>query len=181
MKNFKLTVIALLVSVSTAFAQQDYDPDMSDKWVLSDLTKTVVNTDDNETYIIKQLEITEEFTPVKLDPEDKHKLNQDIIYMPTQVTKKIKLDFDKDTSYDKEVEFSYTKPEGYELDFTLTKKGIIILTDKYNLFVSKMWNKKTKVAYSNVKSNRIKQEGVYTIKLSKDEEIDITISNYDIY
>lgn len=180
MKILKLTVLALIVSVSTAFAQ-DYDPDMSDRWVLSDLTKTVVNTDDNETYVIKQLEVTEEFTPVKLDPEDRYKLNQDIIYMPTLVTKKIKLDFDKDTSYDKEVEFSYKKPEGYELDFTLTKKGIIILTDKFDLFVSKIWDKKTKHAYSNVKTNRIKQEGIYTIKLSNEDEIDITISNYKIH
>lgn len=180
MKIFKLTILTLLVTVTTTFAQ-DYDPDMSDRWVTSDLTRTIINTDDEVAYTIKQLEITEEFTPVKLDPEDKYKLNQDIIFMPTQVTKKIKLDFDKDIYYDKEVEFSYLKPDNYEFDFILTKKGIIILTDKNSLSITKIWDKKTKTEFSNIKTNRIKHEGIYTVKLSNNKEVDITISNYEIY
>ncbi len=180
MKNFKLTIFALILSTTTVFAQIG-DPEMSDRWVVTDFEKTIAETDNNEKYTVKHFEITEEFTPAMLDPKDKYKLNQDIIYMPTQVKKIIKLDYDTDILYDKEVEFNYIKSEKADLDFTLSKTGIIITTDKIDINVSKIWNKFDKKMYSNAKNNRIKNEGTYVVKLSNNEEIDITITNYNIY
>ena len=180
MKNFKFTVFALTLSITTAFAQVG-DPDISDKWVLTDFDKSVVMSDDNEEYTVKHFEITEEYTPVLLDPKDKYKLNQDIIYMPTQVKKTIKLDYDKDVLYDKKVEFNYKKSDHADLDFTLSKTGIIITTDTTAISISKVWNKSDKKTYSNAKNNRIKKEGIYVVKLTNGEKIDITITNYDIF
>ena len=183
MKSLKITAIALLASASTIFAQEndmDYNPEISNMWTLKDVTKTEVETENNDTYIVKQMEITEVFTPVMLDPADEFKLNQDIIFMPTQITKTIKLDYDRDSYYEQEVKFSYEKPQNFDLDFTMTENGIIILTDKDNLYVSKMWDKNSKKYFSNVKMNRIKKEGSYTIKLSNNESVDIEISNYDM-
>lgn len=180
MKNFKLTVFTLILSTTTLFAQIG-DSEMSDKWIVTDFEKTLVETDDNEKFTTKHFEITEEFTPVMLDPKDKYKLNQDIIYLPTQVKKIIKLDYDKDILYDKKVEFNYKKSENTDLDFTLSKTGIIITTDNTDISVSKIWNKFDNKTYSNAKNNRIKKEGTYVIKLSNNEEIDITITNYNIF
>ena len=44
-----------------------------------------------------------------------------------------------------------------------------------------MLDRNTKTMFSNVKLNRIKREGDYTIQLSNNEKIDIKISNYNIY
>ena len=181
MKNFKLTIFALLISVTAGFAQninrQMADKDISDRWVVSDFEKTLVVTDDNETYLVKQLEITEEFTPVILDTRDKYKLNQDIIWLPTEVSKKIRLDYDKDIFYDKEVKFNYIKSDNANLDFTLTKKGIKVKTDnkvKINNIIDK-----TAYKHSIIK-NRIQKEGKYTLELSNGEKIDITVTDYNI-
>jgi hypothetical protein len=101
--------------------------------------------------------------------------------MPTEVSKNIKLDFDKDIMYDKEVEFNYKKSDNFDLDFTLTKNGIIVLTDKNNIYVSKIIDKNSKVTFSNVKNNRINSIGTYTLKFSNNEKVDITITNYNIF
>lgn len=180
MKIFKLTVVVLLVSITSVFAQEG-NPNMSDNWITSDLTKTVVETENNSSYITKQLEITKEYTPVKLDPRDKYQLNQDIIYMPTQVYKNIKLDYNKDSSFEKEIEFEYEKSENFDLNFTLAKDGIIVTTDKKDVFISKIWNKNSKNTFSNVKNNRINKEGTYSVMFSNNEKVDITITNYEIF
>lgn len=149
MKNLKLTVLGLVLATSGLFAQEA-DLDMSDKWVTKDIITMEIDSDEYDDDEITMLEITEVFTPVMLDPEDRYKLNQDIIFMPTQITKTIKLDFDADALYDREVEFTYNKSD--EFDFTLTKDGIIILTDKDALFVRKLWNKNSEVVFSNIKN-----------------------------
>lgn len=160
MKNLKLIVLGLVLATSGLFAQEA-DLDMSDKWVTKDIITMEIDSDEYDVDEITMLEITEVFTPVMLDPEDRYKLNQDIIFMPTQITKTIKLDFDADALYDREVEFTYNKPN--EFDFTLTKDGIIILTDKDALFVRKLWNKNSEVVFSNIKNKRIKNEGCYKV------------------
>ena len=180
MKNFKLTVFTLILSTTTLFAQIG-DPDISDRWIVSEFDKDIVETNGDETYVVKHHEITKEYTPVMLDPKDKYKLNQDIIYMPTHVNKTIKLDYDSDKLYDKKVEFNYKKSENVDLDFTLTKTGIIISTDKNDILVSKIWDKNTNIMYYNSKNGRIKKEGLYSVELSNGEKIDITITNYELY
>ena len=37
----------------------DYNPEISNMWTLKDVTKTEVETENNDTYIVKQMEITE--------------------------------------------------------------------------------------------------------------------------
>ncbi|KGL63819.1 hypothetical protein [Polaribacter sp. Hel1_85] len=180
MKIFKLTVFTLILTATTAFTQIG-NPNISDNWTLSEFTETLVENNNNETFLVKELEITKEYTPVILDPKDKYKLNQDIIYLPTQVTKSLKLDYDKDKQYEKEAEFFYKKPDNFNLDFTLTKSGVIIKTDKKDVNVSKIWNKSTKLMFSNKRNNRIKQEGNYIIEFTNNEKVDITITNYEIF
>lgn len=181
MKNLKLAVVALLVSGSTLFAQETMgDPQMSDSWTTRDVIKMEAESNDYEIDEVTQLVITEVYTPVMLDPEDRYKLNQDIIYLPTQVRKTMKLDYDADDMYDKEIEFNYKKSENFDFDFTLTKDGIIILTDKDDLYVKRIWDKNSKMKYSNIKTERIKKEGDYIIELTNGEKIDIKISNYEL-
>jgi hypothetical protein len=81
--------------------------------------------------------------------------------------------------FDQEVKFDYVKSENYDLDFTLTKDGIIILTDKDDLFVKRMWDKNSEVMFSNIKNKRIKNEGDYVIELTDGQKVDLKISNYE--
>lgn len=178
MKNFKITLLTLLLT-SVTFAQMG-DPNLSNKLIANDLEARVETTENDVTYLVRELETTEEYTPVILDPEDKYKLNQDIIYLPTQVKKTIKLDHDFDKSFDKEIKFNYIKSDNFDLDFTLTKTGIIINTDNNKVSVSKIWDKTSKVMFYNSKNGRIKNEGLYTVEFSNGEKIDITITNYKI-
>jgi hypothetical protein len=178
MKNLKLTVLGLVLATSGLLAQEA-DLDMSDKWVTKDVVTMEIDSDEYDVDEITMLEITEVFTPVMLDPEDRYKLNQDIIFMPTQISKTIKLDYDADALYDREVEFTYNKSDDFDLDFTLTKDGIIILTDKDDLFVKRMWDKNSEVMFSNIKNKRIKNEGDYVIELTDGQKVDLKISNYE--
>lgn len=175
MKTFKLTALALLLSATAAFGQKG-NKDMSDRWVVSNLKTKQKITEDGETYTVKQLEITEEYTPVMLDPNDKKKLNQDIIYLPTQVSKRIRLDNDKDISYDREVKFNYLKSKKVNLDFTLTRKGIAVKTDSKTIHLNKITHK-TGIMHTVV-NNRIQKEGIFTLELSNGEKVDITVSSY---
>lgn len=181
MKNLKLTVMALFMSATAVFAQTDEkeaDPQMSDRWTVREVIEMDAETEGYEVDEIRQEVTTEVYTPVMLDPADKYKLNQDLIYMPTQVTKTIKLDMDADEMFDQEVRFDYEKSENYDLDFTLTKDGIIVLTDKDDLYIRNIWDKKTKTKYSNIRTNRVKTDGDYTIELTDGEKVDVKISNY---
>ena len=178
MKSLKLTAIALFASVSVMFAQEE-KADLTDTWTLTTLEEREVEDIDGDEMTIKQFEIIESTTPVMLDPEDRYKLNQDIIYMPTIVTKTVKLDYDNDDAYEAQVVFDYEKSEDYDLDFTMTRDGVIILTDKEDIFVKGMQDNKTKMKYSNVKTNRIKADGEYTIMLSNDENIVVKIKDYN--
>lgn len=181
MKNFRNTLLIASIAFTTTAFSQIGDPDISDKWTLVDFKEYITLNEEKESITAKELEVTTEYTPVILDPEDKYKLNQDMIVMPTQVSKNIKLDFDDDKAYDKQVKFNYKKPKDYGLDFTLTQNGIIILSDKDNLHVTKIWDKKTKKRYSNSYKNRIKKEGDYIIKLSNGKKIDIQITDYNVF
>lgn len=182
MKTLKLTVIALLLSATTTIAQSKNskmaDKDMSDSWKVSNLKTKVVVNDENETYVVKQLEITEEYTPVMLDPKDKKKLNQDIIYMPTEVNKRIRLDYDKDRFYDKEVKFNYLKSDDLNLNFTLTKRGIKVKTDTDKISINSIED--TTGIMHTIVNNRIQKEGTYTLELSNGEKIKVTVTDYNI-
>ena len=61
MKNFKLTIFSLLITTTTAFAQIG-NPDISDKWTISEYDKYEVKTEGDEKYTVKHHEITEEYT-----------------------------------------------------------------------------------------------------------------------
>lgn len=179
MNFFKLTIFSLLMT-TTAFAQIG-NPNISDKWILSERDTYEVATERDETYTVKHHETTEAYTPVILDPKDKYKLNQDIIYMPTHIIKTLEIDYDDDVMYDKKVTFNYKKPDETDLNFTLSKSGILIISKNKNISVEKVWNKLDKTMYSNALNNRIKNEGTYVIALSNGEKVDITITNYDVF
>jgi hypothetical protein len=175
MKTLKLTVLGLgLLLSGTAIAQKG-DPNMSDNWVTSDFEKTELNNGKGDRYFVKQFVVTEVYTPVMLNPADKYKLNQEIIYMPAQVTKKIRLDNDPDAAYDSFVEFNYAKPVKGDVNFTLTNEGIVINAEDSSVSVNKITDK-TSVMHKDV--NNIMKEGNYTLTLSNGEVIDVKVSNY---
>lgn len=178
MKNLKLTAIALFASVSVMFAQEK-QADIKDTWTLSQVKETKAENTNGSEYTVKQYEIIEATTPVMLDPKDRYKLNQDLIFMPTIITKTIRLDYDMDNDYEGQVKFHYEKTDDYDLDFTVTRDGVIILTNKPDVFVTGMQDNVTKVKYSNVKDNRIRTNGEYVVMLSNDEEVVVKIKNYE--
>lgn len=178
MKRLKLTALALLTSVSVMIAQES-NPNIEDSWTLTTVDEREVEDVYGNEMTIKQFEIIESTTMAMLDPDDRYKLNQDIIYMPTMITKTVKLDYDNDEAYEAEVTFDYKKSDDYDLDFTVTRDGIIILTDKADIFVKGMQDNKTKMKYTNVKNNRIKTDGEYTIMLSNNDNIVVKIKDYN--
>ena len=168
MKTLKTIVFTLILSTTTILAQS------MDKWSYSELDQKIMTTDNDKIYLNQQLEITKEITPFMLDPKDKYKLNQDIIWLPVQVTKKIKLDYDIDSSFEKSVVFNYLKPDTVDLEFTFTKKGIKINTYSKTTKIKKI------IDIQSLKSIRkIKNEGNYTIMLSNNEKIILKVTNYN--
>lgn len=178
MKSLKLTVFALAFSVTAAFAQQserDGDPQMSDRWVVSDFEKTELNSGKGDRYYIKQWVITEVYTPVMLDPADRYKLNQDIIYMPARINKKIKLDYDTDEAYDKYVEFDYIRPRNSDVNFVVTNEGIWVSDKDSNVRAERITDV-TAVMHKDV--DKITTQGNYKVMLSNGETVDVKVSNY---
>lgn len=178
MKRLKLTVLALLTSVSIMIAQES-NLNIEDSWTLTTVDEREIEDVNGNEKTIKQFEIIESTTMAMLDPDDRYKLNQNLIYMPTKITKTVKLDYDNDMAYEAKVTFDYKKADDYDLDFTVTKDGIIILTDKPDIFVKGMQDNKTIMKYTNVKNNRIKTDGEYTIMLSNNDNIVVKIKDYN--
>lgn len=167
MKTLKITILALIASVSTAFGQNE------NKVVTTDLRKTLI-VSENGSYYIKQHETTEEYSPVVLDPEDKNKTNQSVIRLPKQIKKIIKLDFDRDEAYDKEVEVNYLRYKDVTLNFVFTETGIITTTNSPFINVIKI---KDKVSLEDTPLMKINKEGIYTVLLSDGGDIELNVSN----
>ena len=134
MKALKITILALLASTSTAFGQNE------NKVIKTDLRKKLI-VSEKGSYYIKQHETTEEYSPVVLDPEDKNKINQSVVRLPTQIKKIIKLDFDRDVGYDKEVEINYLRYKEITLNFVFDETGILTTTNNFFINVLKIKDK----------------------------------------
>ena len=171
MKNFKTLLLTVLLSTTATFAQ------IEDKWKISEFEQIVVQDENNKIYTLSQSEITEVITPAILDPEDRYKLNQDIIYLPTQVTKTIRSNYDKDYSFDKKVKFEYLKSDNVDLEFILTRKGIQVNTDDSLIKVDKILDKNS-VLFLDI--DKIRNEGFFTVILNNGEKINLNVSNYEI-
>lgn len=167
MRTLKITILALIISISTAFGQS------GNKVITTDLRKTLI-VSENGSYYIKQHETTEESSPVILDPEDKNKTNQSVLRLPTHVKKIIKIDFDRDVEYDKEVEINYLRYKDITLNFDFDETGIITTTNNPFINVLKV---KDKVSFENTLLMKIDKEGIYSIILSDGGEIELTVSN----
>lgn len=87
MKNIKLLLFTFLISTGFTFGQLENKVTYTEY----DATKVVIN--DGEEHVAEAFKVTEELTPIILNPEDQYKLNQNFISLPTQVTKKVRLDF----------------------------------------------------------------------------------------
>lgn len=171
MKKLHIIIIALLLSTLTTYSQ------MKDKIVVSDYDETRVVTENNQTIYLEQSEVIEEITPFMLDPNDKYKLNQDLIYLPTQVTKTLRLDSDKDIAFDKKIKLNYLKPEATDFDFFVTRKGIRVETIN-DIKIDKILNKNN-ILHTIVK-NKIMNDGLYEIYLENGEKIQLEITDYKI-
>ena len=167
MRTLKIIIFVLIASISTAFSQND------NKVITTDLRKTLI-VSENGSYYIKQHETTEDSSPVILDPEDKNKTNQSVLRLPTHIKKIIKIDFDRDVEYDKEVEINYLRYKDITLNFDFDETGIITTTNNPFINVLKI---KDKVSFENTLLMKINKEGIYSIILSDGGEIELTVSN----
>lgn len=172
MKNIKIIVFAILISTSSIFSQ------IEDKVILSDFEKIALANDQNKMLYLEQNIITEEYTPIILDPKDKYKINQDFIYLPTKVIKEIRVDADKDISFDRKVTLEYLKPKKVELDFLMTKEGILVKTENKYLIIEKIVDKND-ILHTTV-NNKIDRKGDYTIYLNSGDKIDVNIIDYQM-
>ena len=172
MKYIKIIILTLCISSSSIFSQ------IEDKAILSDFEKVAFTNDQDRMMYVEQNTITEEYTPIILDPEDKYKLNQDFIYLPTQIIKEIRVDVDKDISFDKKVKLTYLKPKKIGLDFLITKEGILVKTENKYLIIEKIVDKND-ILHTTV-NNKIDKKGDYTIYLNSGDKIDVNIIDYQM-
>lgn len=170
MKHNKLVLFTILLSVGITFGQ------MQNQWVLTDFNIVTMLANNGEKYQVNEYRTTKEFTPAMLNPDDKHKLNQGIIWLPTQVTKKIKLEYNQNITYDKEVTFEYLKPRNVDLEFNLTKDGILVTTNDFQTTVAVVKDK-NEILHAVVE-NRIHKEGYFSVILSDGNQINLKVINY---
>jgi hypothetical protein len=168
MKLLKLTLIFLFLLSYNSYAQS------FDRIIISSYNEGVVSID-NKKVSYKQHELNEENTPIRFNPADKYKLNQNTIWSPTSVNKKLKVDFNGDGLYDKKATVAYIKIRNVGLNFILLPNGVNVGTDNKNVTV------KTIVSNNrNVTDNIINKNGTFTLKLSNGRKTIITVSDYNI-
>lgn len=170
MKFLKITLLTIILSSINTFAQ------LENRWTLNDFEELEMLDDNNEIVNVKHFKTTEVVTPVILDPEDKYKLNQDIIYLPTQVTKTIRIDADSDYSFDKEAKVSYIKSKEADLNFMLTKKGLVVSVENNNIRIEKMIDKNN--VFFTMKDS-IFYDGLYTLHLSNGKTIELNVTDFN--
>lgn len=170
MKIYKLILSVFLLTSFITYSQ------MKNKMVVSEYEETKMVTDNNETIWLEQSEVSKEITPFLLDPEDKNKLNQDVIYLPTQVTKTLRLNCDEDFAYDKKATLSYLKSQATNLKFTLNIDGLEIETENDKITIDKILSK-NEVLFTKIK-NPIVKDGLYEIFLSNGEQIQLNVTNF---
>jgi hypothetical protein len=116
----KTTFFAILMTTGfTAFGQTTASE--SEKTTIKKIRKN------NDSYTVKTVIKKEQ--PLKLDPNDRGKLNQGTIEAPILVQRTIYIDNDNDNRYDKKVTMSYNKDVEENLDYMIAKRGIIFLND----------------------------------------------------
>ncbi|APG64730.1 hypothetical protein LPB136_04855 [Tenacibaculum todarodis] len=126
MKNFILTLT--LLSTGILFAQENVvQVDLIEK------TKnvTLVAIEDGKSVEKDVKIITLKETEVRLNPNQKHMLNQQRIETPISVTKIVMINEDEDAYYDRAVKVSYSLPAGTALakDSTINLTKIIHSSD----------------------------------------------------
>ncbi|AOW21512.1 hypothetical protein [Urechidicola croceus] len=135
MKTIKIiTSLALLLIATNLYANNNKEVEMENTDIHNDMLKSTIvkkykmnNNDENMTYKIKVYESRDYH--VVLDKNDKYKTNQDIVFVPADVTKRIYLDNDKDKNYDSYFVLTYKKSLKDSFKTIMTENGIAILID----------------------------------------------------
>ncbi|MFD2726013.1 hypothetical protein [Hyunsoonleella rubra] len=143
MKNY-IYMLAILIC-GPAMAQEKPTEIMKETTV-----KEVKYKDGDTTKEGKIKVVTKETANVKLDADDKHKLNQDRVPATKKVQTTIMIDNDADTAYDVLTKETYFISEEKDYKFSPNKSGFMIaLTDDKNEFVEigKAWNTHTPGSY----------------------------------
>lgn len=79
--------------------------------------KLLLKNGDSIDFKQKTIEIGE--IPVTLNPQDRYKLNQELLVKPIDISKEIRSDFDDDANYDKSVTVRFTMKNYNNLKFRL--------------------------------------------------------------
>lgn len=142
--KYLASAIAILIC-STATAQETPTETVKETKV-----KTVKFEEDGKTKEGKIKVITKETANVKLDADDKYKLNQDRVAATTKVQTTIMIDDDADTAYDILTRETYFINEDMNYKFSPDSSGFMMaLANDKNEFVDigKAWNTHTPGSY----------------------------------
>ncbi|MFD0964742.1 hypothetical protein [Pseudofulvibacter geojedonensis] len=99
----------------------------------SEVKKTQKVTNQGVSYNTKVKVITKKTKEKKLDPNQKHLLNQNLVGTPVTVEKTIMIDNDLDPLYDTKTKVKYFKYKGVKYDFLFNEENVLItytLNDK---------------------------------------------------
>ncbi len=117
MKNL---IIGILILTGTNFYAQ------SDKMITSKVKKEIKVNNKGELYTTKVKVETKKVKYTKMNPNQKHQLNQARIKSPVTVTKTIMIDNDNDPFYDDSIKIKYYKYKGKKYNFSANEDGLLI-------------------------------------------------------
>ena len=125
MKNFKNLFLAITFFVPFTFFAQETE--VENELTKETLVKTYKVEKGNMTIPYKVKIENKIEQPIKLEEEDKHKLNQDrIVETDEMITKSIWIDSDVDDLYDNYIELSYVKEADKDFIIESSDKGFVI-------------------------------------------------------
>lgn len=123
-------ILSLLVVAGTSVYAQ------TDKMVTTKVKKETKVNSKGELYTTKVKVKTTKMKDTRMNPNQKHQLNQARVASPVTVTKTVMIDNDKDPFYDKATKLKYYKYKGKKYDFSANKNSLLISEIRNNKAVS---------------------------------------------
>ncbi|WP_378175331.1 hypothetical protein [Aquimarina sp. SS2-1] len=123
MKNLrKISILAILFTFSFAVAQEH------PMEITKETTVKTYEIEQGNTTIPYEITIwNKELDPIKLEKEDRYKLNQDRVDAQERITKVITIDDQYDNSFDNTIQISYLKEADKDFKMMPTEDGFVIM------------------------------------------------------
>ncbi len=139
----KVSILALVFTFSVATAQ-DHNTEITKETIV----KTYELEKGNSTIPYEITIKNKELDPIKLEKEDRYKLNQDRVDAQEMITKVITIDDQYDDSFDNVIELSYMKEADKDFKIMPYDEGFVIMV-KGEEFEYSVKNKNYKVKSAN--------------------------------